>query len=118
MDQAIGRVQRIGQAKKVQIHYLVLEEEEEQSRNIDRYMYKKVVQKKEICESFLRSASHFLEREDMEAQADVAEEDVAGDNVEFYEQFEQVEMNYDMFEDDEEIGSVVTDSDGEGEDPQ
>ena len=118
MDQAIGRVQRIGQAKKVQVHYLVLEEEEEQSRNIDRYMYKKVVQKKEICESFLRSASHFLEREDMEAQADIAEEDVAGDNVEFYEQFEQVEMNYDMFEDDEEIGSVVTDSDGEGEDPQ
>lgn len=122
MDQAIGRVQRIGQTKTVKIHYLVLEEEEDQSRNIDRYMYKKVVQKKEICEVFLRSSSHFLTLKDMgmqEADADV--EDIAEDNVEFYEQFDQVEMNYDMFEDDEENledEPVVPDNSTEDEDPQ
>ncbi len=123
MDQAIGRVQRIGQAQKVGVHYLILEEEEEQSRNIDRYMYKKVAQKKEICEVFLQSSSHFLTRQDMAAQdGDAEAEDVAEDNVAFYEQFEQIDMDYDMFEDDEEVGTVVSDSDSvsgsDSEDPQ
>jgi superfamily II DNA/RNA helicase len=121
MDQAIGRVQRIGQAQKVGVHYLILEEEEEQSRNIDRYMYKKVAQKKEICEVFLQSSSHFLTRQDMAAQdGDAEAEDVAEDNVAFYEQFDQIDMDYDMFEDDEEVGadpvgqsSGVSDSDSE-----
>ncbi len=123
MDQAIGRVQRIGQTQKVGVHYLILEEEEEQSRNIDRYMYKKVAQKKEICEVFLQSSSHFLTRQDMAAQdGDAEAEDVAEDNVAFYEQFEQIDMDYDMFEDDEEVGTVVSDSDSvsgsDSEDPQ
>jgi hypothetical protein len=84
-------------------------------------MYKKVAQKKEICEVFLQSSSHFLTRQDMAAQdGDAEAEDVAEDNVAFYEQFEQIDMDYDMFEDDEEVGTVVSDSDSvsEGEDPQ
>jgi hypothetical protein len=54
---------------------------------------------------------------------DAEAEDVAEDNVAFYEQFEQIDMDYDMFEDDEEVGDdPVGQSSGasgsDSEDPQ
>ncbi len=64
MDQAIGRVQRMGQAKQVKVHYLVLREEEDVSMNVDRMMYHKVSEKKTLCEFILQSSRHFVNLHD------------------------------------------------------
>ena len=51
MDQAVGRVQRIGQKKNVVIHHLRLKETE--SLNIDNMILEKVEFKRELCKEVL-----------------------------------------------------------------
>lgn len=60
MDQAAGRVLRLGQKERVVIHHLVLKEEMEQSLNIDRFISKKVEEKRELCDMLLNAANHSL----------------------------------------------------------
>jgi SNF2 family DNA or RNA helicase len=58
MDQAAGRVLRLGQTRRVVIHHLALEEEYENSVNIDDYINERVEQKRSLCRSLLEAASH------------------------------------------------------------
>jgi transcription termination factor 2 len=58
MDQAIGRVLRIGQKKQVAIHHIALEEEVEMSMNIDDYMNERVEMKRQLCDLLLQAADH------------------------------------------------------------
>lgn len=51
MDQAIGRAVRIGQKEVVEVHHLVLKEE--QSLNIDRRMLAAAEKKRALCDRFL-----------------------------------------------------------------
>jgi SNF2 family DNA or RNA helicase len=51
MDQAVGRVQRIGQKRKVIVHHLRLKETE--SINIDNMILEKVEFKRELCQEIL-----------------------------------------------------------------
>lgn len=60
MDQAAGRVLRLGQTKQVQIHYVRLEEEEELSINIDDYMNERVEMKRNLCEQLISAANHSI----------------------------------------------------------
>jgi SNF2 family DNA or RNA helicase len=60
MDQAAGRVLRLGQKKDVIIHHLLLKEEMEMSLNIDRFMNTKVEEKRQICTTLLDAAQHVL----------------------------------------------------------
>jgi SNF2 family DNA or RNA helicase len=57
MDQAAGRVLRLGQTKKVAIHHVYLEEEMNMSLNIDDYMNERVSAKRELCRELLEMAS-------------------------------------------------------------
>jgi SNF2 family DNA or RNA helicase len=54
MDQAVGRVMRIGQKKNVEIHHLKLKEGE--SMNIDELIFSKVEQKRSLCQEVLSMA--------------------------------------------------------------
>jgi SNF2 family DNA or RNA helicase len=56
MDQAVGRVMRIGQKKDVEVHHLRLKESE--SMNIDKLIFEKVEQKRDLCEELLAAARH------------------------------------------------------------
>ena len=58
MDQAAGRVLRIGQKNQVVIHHIHLREEDTSSLNIDDYINEKVVTKRELCMSLLAAANH------------------------------------------------------------
>lgn len=60
MDQAVGRIVRLGQEKPVEVHHLAHNEEEELSEtiNIDDYINVRVEAKRDLCERLLRSASH------------------------------------------------------------
>ncbi len=58
MDQAAGRVLRIGQKKQVAIHHIALEEEMETSMNIDDYMNERVEMKRQLCDLLLQAADH------------------------------------------------------------
>jgi SNF2 family DNA or RNA helicase len=58
MDQAIGRVVRIGQKKQVVIHHLTFKEEE--TLNIDEYINERVSRKRELCFELLAAANHNL----------------------------------------------------------
>jgi SNF2 family DNA or RNA helicase len=60
MDQAAGRVLRLGQKKEVVIHHLLLKEEMEQSLNIDRFIGRKVEEKRALCTMLLNAAQHTL----------------------------------------------------------
>jgi SNF2 family DNA or RNA helicase len=55
MDQAVGRVMRIGQKKSVEIHHLKLKEGE--SMNIDELIFSKVEQKRSLCLEVLSMAN-------------------------------------------------------------
>ena len=57
MDQAAGRVLRLGQRKQVVIHYIHLEEEGNVSLNIDDFINEKVEQKRELCQLMLSVAN-------------------------------------------------------------
>lgn len=56
MDQAAGRVLRLGQRKQVIIHHIHLEEEANVSLNIDDYINEKVEQKRELCQRLLAAS--------------------------------------------------------------
>ncbi len=58
MDQAVGRVLRLGQTRRVVIHHLALEEEYENSMNIDDYINERVEMKRTLCRSLLEAANH------------------------------------------------------------
>ncbi len=60
MDQAVGRIVRLGQEKSVEVHHLAHNEEEELSEtiNIDDYINVRVEAKRDLCERLLLSASH------------------------------------------------------------
>jgi SNF2 family DNA or RNA helicase len=56
MDQAAGRVLRLGQRKQVVIHYIHLEEEGNVSLNIDDFINEKVEEKRELCQRLLAAS--------------------------------------------------------------
>jgi SNF2 family DNA or RNA helicase len=58
MDQAVGRVVRLGQKEQVHIHHISLKEEEEMSINIDDYINERVETKRELCTQMLAAAKH------------------------------------------------------------
>jgi SNF2 family DNA or RNA helicase len=62
MDQAVARVVRLGQKRKVEVHYLAHKAEEEfsQTINIDDYINARVEMKRELCEELLAAAAHDL----------------------------------------------------------
>lgn len=60
MDQAVGRVLRIGQTQQVHIHYLTLAEESTKSLNIDMYINERVEIKRALCMKLLDAANHTL----------------------------------------------------------
>jgi SNF2 family DNA or RNA helicase len=60
MDQAVGRVLRLGQKKEVAIHYVWLEQEREHTINIDNYINERVERKRALCKSLLNAANHDL----------------------------------------------------------
>lgn len=60
MDQAVGRVQRLGQTREVVVHHLMLSEEMDTSLNIDDYMNERVEAKRALCETLLKAADHTL----------------------------------------------------------
>lgn len=62
MDQAVARVVRLGQKRKVEVHYLAHKSEEEFSQiiNIDDYINARVEIKRELCEELLAAAAHNL----------------------------------------------------------
>jgi transcription termination factor 2 len=57
MDQAVGRVLRLGQTKKVHVHYLMLSEEMDTSLNIDDYINERVEMKRALCQRLLDAAN-------------------------------------------------------------
>ena len=59
MDQAVGRVMRIGQKKDVEIHHLKLKEGE--SMNIDELIFSKVEQKRSLCHEILMAANSSID---------------------------------------------------------
>ena len=58
MDQAAGRVLRLGQKNQVVIHHIALEEEDAESINIDDYMNARVEMKRTLCKQLLDAANH------------------------------------------------------------
>lgn len=58
MDQAVGRVVRLGQEKQVHVHYLSLVEEK--TINIDAYINERVESKRDLCTQLLAAANHDL----------------------------------------------------------
>jgi len=62
MDQAVARVVRLGQKRKVEVHYLAHKAEEELSQtiNIDDYINARVEIKRELCQDLLEAAAHYL----------------------------------------------------------
>jgi SNF2 family DNA or RNA helicase len=58
MDQAVGRVIRLGQTRSVIVHHLSLDEEQEVSLNIDDFINERVEQKRTICQTLLEAADH------------------------------------------------------------
>jgi SNF2 family DNA or RNA helicase len=58
MDQAAGRVLRIGQKQQVVIHHIHLREEDAVSLNIDNYINEKVERKRGLCTDLLAAANH------------------------------------------------------------
>ena len=58
MDQAVGRIMRIGQKKTVEVHHLKLKEGE--SMNIDDLIFSKVEQKRSLCQEVLAGANRNL----------------------------------------------------------
>ena len=56
MDQAIGRVVRMGQLDDVVVHNICLQDEE--AMNIDNFILEKVEAKRELCSMLLEAADH------------------------------------------------------------
>jgi SNF2 family DNA or RNA helicase len=60
MDQAIARVLRMGQTQPVTVYHIGLEEDEEESLNIDNYIHTKVEIKRLLCKELLDAADHTI----------------------------------------------------------
>jgi hypothetical protein len=61
MDQAVGRIVRVGQEKKTYVYHLRLKlEEDEQIKNIDKRMMSKVNEKRRLAEYILAKADNTL----------------------------------------------------------
>ena len=60
MDQAIARVLRMGQTQPVTVYHIGLEEDEEESLNIDNYINTKVEIKRLLCKELLDAADHTI----------------------------------------------------------
>jgi len=60
MDQAIARVLRMGQTQPVTVYHIGLEEDEEESLNIDNYINTKVEIKRLLCKELLDAANHTI----------------------------------------------------------
>jgi SNF2 family DNA or RNA helicase len=58
MDQAVGRVQRLGQKNQVVVHHISLAEEDHISLNIDDFIHERVEFKRELCQLVLEAANH------------------------------------------------------------
>jgi SNF2 family DNA or RNA helicase len=58
MDQAVGRIVRLGQKKQVHVHHLTLKEDE--AINIDEYINERVEVKRDLCTELLAAANHSL----------------------------------------------------------
>lgn len=58
MDQAVGRVLRLGQKKQVVVHHLELAEEQTMSLNIDDFINDRVELKRKLCTELLTLADH------------------------------------------------------------
>jgi hypothetical protein len=61
MDQAAGRVLRLGQKEQVVIHHLALREEEEMVINIDDFINMRVEAKRSLCHHLLSLANNCLD---------------------------------------------------------
>jgi transcription termination factor 2 len=61
MDQAAGRVLRLGQKEQVIIHHLSLQEEEETSINIDDFIHMRVEAKRALCQHLLSLAKNDID---------------------------------------------------------
>jgi len=68
MDQAVGRVFRMGQTDQVVVHHIRLEEED--AVNIDDLMMSKVIEKRELCAMMLDHANHDAGSEPDDVEAD------------------------------------------------
>ena len=111
MDQAIGRVQRMGQAKQVKVHYLVLREEEDVSMNVDRMMYHKVSEKKTLCEFILQSSRHFVNLHDYRHDVDF----VAPADAPTYPFSQEVDTNALLPDQEENLEEALYEDDANGE---
>jgi hypothetical protein len=60
MDQAVGRVFRMGQTKPVRVYHIGLEEDENLSLNIDLYIGARVEAKRALCKELLDAANHSI----------------------------------------------------------
>jgi transcription termination factor 2 len=59
MDQAVGRVVRFGQSKQTYVYHVqIKQEEDERIMNIDRFVFKKVHEKRALCQRVLAVADH------------------------------------------------------------
>ena len=58
MDQAAGRVQRLGQQNQVIVHNIGLSEEMDMSINIDDFINTRVEFKRNLCQLVLNAANH------------------------------------------------------------
>ena len=62
MDQAVGRIVRFGQTKKTYVYHIQLKQEEGDSvMNIDKFMFRKTIVKRQLCEIVLQQARIDLE---------------------------------------------------------
>jgi len=111
MDQAIGRVQRMGQAKQVKVHYLVLREEEDVSMNVDRMMYHKVSEKKTLCEFILQSSRHFVNLHDYAHDVDY----IAQMEAPLYPFSQEVDTNALLPDQEENLEEALYEDDANGE---
>lgn len=57
MDQAVGRVVRLGQTRTVHVHHLTLAEEMDVSLNIDDYINERVEKKRVLCQELLDASN-------------------------------------------------------------
>jgi SNF2 family DNA or RNA helicase len=64
MDQAVGRVIRLGQKKDIVIHHVWLENEIDNTINIDNYINTRVERKRALCKALLDAANHDLHYDD------------------------------------------------------
>lgn len=63
MDQAVGRVIRLGQKKDIVIHHIWLESEIDDTINIDNYINERVERKRYMCKALLNAANHAIHYE-------------------------------------------------------